>query len=733
MKKLLFLLTLIGLGYYTPAQNFEWAKRMGGGSIDIGYSITVDSAGNVYTAGYFQGTVDFDPGAGFVYLTSAGSDDIFVSKLDASGNFVWAKNMGGTSGDRGYSISLDASGNVYTIGYFSDIADFDPGAGSVNLTSAGSTDIFVSKLDASGNFVWVKRMGGIGVDLGNSIAVDGSGNVYTTGIFEGTVDFDPGTGTADLVTAGLDDIFVSKLDASGNFVWAKNMGGTITDQGYGIVVDDSGNVYTTGVFTGTTDFDPGAGTANLTSAGNWDIFVSKLDASGNFVWAKNMGGTSTDRGNSIAVDSSGNVYTTGYFYGTTDFDPGAGIVNLTSAGSADIFVSKLDASGNFVWAKKLGVLSDDYGISIAIDSSGNIYTTGKFQGTVDFDPGAGTVNLTSAGSIDIFVSKLDASGNFVWAKNMGGTGSDLGNSIAVDAARNVYTTGKFTGTADFDPGAGTINLTSAGSDDVFVSKLSQCVSTIGTDIQTACDSLTWIDGNIYISNTNTPVFTIINGAVSGCDSLVILNLTINATSSTDVQTACDSLTWIDGITYTSSTSIPTLTLANAAGCDSVVALNLTITTIDNTTSLNTDTITANETVAIYRWLNCDSNNVVIAGATAQNFTPSATGNYAVEITVGACIDTSACINVIITNIEELTPTGIKIYPNPINDKIVIELANFSPKTQLNIVSIEGKTVYTNNTINTNKVVVDAADWSKGVYFVTVINDISSNTLKLIKE
>jgi len=453
------------------AQSYQWAKSMGGNDEDVGTSIAVDGSGNVYTTGYFWGTVDFDPGVGTFNLTSVGFHDIFISKLDAAGNLLWAKSMGGADDDWGLSIAVDGSGNVYTTGYFRGTADFDPGAGTYNLTSVGESDIFISKFDASGNFLWAKSIGGTYFDHGKSIAVDGSGNVYTTGSFQGTADFDPGAGTYSLTSAGVYDFFILKLDAAGNFLWAKNIGGTSDDHCNSIAVDGSGNVYTTGSFRGTVDFDPGAGTSNLTSAGNSDIFVSKLDAAGNFGWAKNMGGTNFDEGNSIAVDGSGNVYTTGYFRGTADFDPGVGTNNLTSEGYFDIFISKLDVAGNFVWAKSMGGSFQDEGYSIALDGSGNVYITGYFQGTVDFDPGAGTSNLTSAGSRDIFNSKLDSAGNFLSANSMGGTDNDLANSIAVDGSGNVYTTGTFVGTVDFDPGAGTSNLTSAGSADIFILKL----------------------------------------------------------------------------------------------------------------------------------------------------------------------------------------------------------------------------------------------------------------------
>src|SRR5262249_53962909 len=158
------------------------------------------------------------------------------------------------------------------------------------------------------------------------------------------------------------------------------------------------------------------GISNLTSAGSNEIFVSKLDSAGNFVWARRLGGTGNDQASRIAVDGSGNVYSTGFFSGTADFDPGAGTHNLVSAGDTDIYVSKLDSAGNFVWPPRLGSTSTDIARGIAVDGSGNAYTTGYFNATVDFVPGAGTHNLASAGNTDIYVSKLDSAGNYVWAR-----------------------------------------------------------------------------------------------------------------------------------------------------------------------------------------------------------------------------------------------------------------------------------------------------------------------------
>jgi hypothetical protein len=455
------------------SMSLVWAKGMGGTGDDRGWCITVDTSGNVYTIGVFHEIADFDPELSTFNLTSAGICDIFVQKLNFSGSMAWAKRVGGTNWDEGYGIAVDNSGNVYTTGYFCDTVDFDSGPDSFNMISAGHGDIFVQKLNDAGNLVWAKRMGGKKFDFGYSIAVDTSGNVYTTGVFSSdTVDFDPGPGTFNLISAGW-DIFVQKQDVDGNLVWAKRMGGASDDWGESITLDPSGAVYTTGYFQDTTDFDPGPSTYNLTSAGGFDVFVQKLDPAGNFVWAKNMGGPNNEEGYSIAVDSEGNVYTAGYFMGTADFDPGPDTFNLTSAGRWDIFIQKLDAAGNLVWAKRMGGQGDDWAYSLAVDATGNVYCAGGFQDTVDFDPGQDTFNLTSAGGNDIFIQKLDSDGKFVWAKKMGGPGNDYAHSIAIDATGNIYATGVFSGTANFDPGTDSVNLISAGDYDVFVLKLSQ--------------------------------------------------------------------------------------------------------------------------------------------------------------------------------------------------------------------------------------------------------------------
>jgi hypothetical protein len=442
--------------------------------------VTVDLAGNVYTTGYFQGTADFDPGAGVAQLTSLGEHDIYLTKSDPSGNLFWAKRIGGLGQDFAQAIRIDATGNIYLAGGFADTVDFDPGVGVTNLKATGTVSIFVSKLDANGNLLWAKTMEGSELGYVTGIEVDSTGNVYTTGEFSQTVDFDPGAGSTLLTSSGETDIFVSKLDSTGNFVWAKSVGGNFSDSVKALALDTSGNLYITGDFQGTADFDPGTAVVNLSAGSSASAaFITKLDGTGNLVWSKQLGGLGASIGGSrvfsyaIQVDNTDNVYTAGSFFGTADFDPGAGITTLTGTEfSEDIFISKLDATGNFVWVKQIGNSGADAAIDLRVDSASSLYVTGRFSGTVDFDPSAATKALTSAGQGDVFVGKFASDGSLLWVKGMGGNATDIATGLHLDQVGSVYTVGYFRGSADFDPGAAAALLEGGTTLNFFLSKLS---------------------------------------------------------------------------------------------------------------------------------------------------------------------------------------------------------------------------------------------------------------------
>jgi hypothetical protein len=378
----------------------------------------------------------------------------------------WVKQWGGSDNDGAIAFKLDNAGNFYVAGWYYAAADLDPGPGTFNAVNQGMRDIYISKFDPSGNLVWAKTQGGSGTDIIFDITLDASGNIFTTGHFNGVADFDPGPGSYTLgaTNGNFTESYICKQDPQGNFLWAKKFGNSLGYGAYRLKLDPSGNIYITGIFEGTGDFDPGAGTYNMTAVGNEDAFILKLDAIGNFLWARQIGNTGWNHGLRLDVDVAGNVYAAGEFTGTADLDPGPGSFNATSAGGLDIFLIKLNTSGNFVWAKTFGGSSPDDPTNVVVAPSGNIYLTGIYSSAnVDFDPGPGVFNLPFNGWVDIFYMKLDANGNFVWCKGIGGAEYDSPESLVLDASENLYMGGRFRVTTDFDPGPGTFTMSSLGS------------------------------------------------------------------------------------------------------------------------------------------------------------------------------------------------------------------------------------------------------------------------------
>lgn len=365
--------------------NFRWTRQAGGPGFDGGRSIVVDASGSVFLTGDFAGTAQF----GDIVLTASGEKDAFVCKLDAGGNFLWASRAGGFDDTMGMSIALDSAGNCYIAGLFSGSATF----GSTTLVSQGYEDAFLARLDVDGNFIWARRAGGCDSDMGNDLSVDNAGNCLLTGGFSHSADFGPFTLTSE---GEYSDLFVCKLDAEGNFLWARQAGGEFSvTAGCGIAADAAGNSYVTGVFQGSASF----GDTTLTSGTGMNNFVCKLDPSGNFGWARQAGWTSYSLFyGDIAVDGAGNCCVTGAFQVSADFGP----ITLTSNGATDIFACALDPAGNFLWARQAGSSGTDWSCDLSVDAAGNCCVTGMFTGTASFGP----TTLASSGGADIFIARL---------------------------------------------------------------------------------------------------------------------------------------------------------------------------------------------------------------------------------------------------------------------------------------------------------------------------------------
>ncbi len=488
-KALLLLLFSFATCYLSgQAPQFDWAIHHGGPFIDLSHTIATDRWENVYVAGEFLTTVDFDPGPDSLEITALGMIDIFLYKLNTEGHLEWASSITGFNLEFCHHMITDSLGNIYMAGLFEGFVDFDPGPGTNILSASGGTDMFVLKLDTNGSLIWVRKIGGLSGEEANGIGVDDEGNVYTTGNYSHTVDFDPGPGVFNLSTGSfmVSDLFVLKLNSDGDFEWVISIDGQIRPQSnHALVLDEANNLYISGLFNETVDFDPGPDQFELPSIGGDNPFLLKLESDGQFQWVKRWYEShlfSQIEVRHFTVDESGNAYLTGQFDDTLDVDPGPDTHLLV--GDLDLFVLKLDAAGDFAWAKAVGNEFDTWGNAITIDDNNYPYITGTFDGTVDFDPGPGTFNLSDAST---FILKLDSGGDFAWATAFGdGAGGYL---ISVDMSYNIYTSGRFDDTVDFDPGPGVFELTSNGNIDVFVHKINQCnaipqISSIGPGLPT---------------------------------------------------------------------------------------------------------------------------------------------------------------------------------------------------------------------------------------------------------
>ncbi len=483
MKKILFWIFFIFL--WSPSYSevgLSWAKKFGSTLADQGYSIVTDSNGNSYITGYFSGTTDFDPGSANYNVTSNGNWDFFILKLNNAGDFVWVKTIGGLAYDYGNKIILDNSNNIFITGSFNGNVDFDPDSvGTYEINTVGNLGGFILKLNSQGDFIWAKSILGINGGSGmysNDLVFDFKGNIITTGVFYGTMDFDPNANVFSLTSSSPTltynhDIFVLKLDSLGNFIWAKSMFGPSNDMSYSIDVDGTNSLYLTGFFHDSVDFDPGPNTNYLYATGYSSSYLCKLNENGGFIYAKSFlgGTTSTIISRSVSIDNIGNVLLCGSFEGTIDFDPNIGVNNLSSTGGST-FILKLDSSSNLIWVKQI---TNSLATEIDVDELNNIYCTGFFSGNVDFDPGIDTFYLSASGTNGMLVNKLLPNGDYSWAKAFGYSPSQVAkNSIFVKSNDQVFCTGGFEGWADFDPdSANSQFLTSNGERDIFVLKLNQ--------------------------------------------------------------------------------------------------------------------------------------------------------------------------------------------------------------------------------------------------------------------
>jgi len=433
--------------------------------------VTMDAAGNTYVVGYFNQNVvpaDLDGAGPAPAMTSVAISDGFVAKFDPNGNFLWLRELEGTLAAivNANAVTIDpATGDVIFAGHSMHAVSLSDGVSTLNLSAAGQNAAFVIRLTSDGTIVWgraTQESGAFDGATASDVAVGGTGTIYVTGRFNGAIDFDPGAPTDSYTTAaGENQAFVWSLNASGDYLGTDHILGA--DESYGESIAARGDglggdeIWFTGYFQGTTNR-----LVSLTSVGDWDAFLVKLSHSaGTFTseFETRFGAEGPDSGTSVAIGPDGSVVAGGYFQFEVDFDIApARAFSLTSGGDGDGFLVKLAADGSFLWARQIGGYGADAVNGVALDEAGNIYTTGFFEGFVDFDPLDGAY-IGHAPIVSAYVARYSAAGSFGWVSTLDGGPNDYsyGGAVATRGGRVASVGSAYSqlGGLDFDPSEGT--------------------------------------------------------------------------------------------------------------------------------------------------------------------------------------------------------------------------------------------------------------------------------------
>ncbi len=385
-------------------------------NINYATSIFVDKYNNLLILGDYHGTVDVDPSPNVFNLTSVGGgDNTFLVKLDSAGNFIWAKNFEFEIpyGGNNKFCTTDTSNNIFLCARFSGSVDVDPSANIYTISSPGGS--FILKMDSNANFIWAKILDG-GADI-NHIIVDNSNKIYISGAIVGSADIDPSSNVYNLdgqtcLGSTYPHPFIVNLNDTGDFIWGQLYGNSCNYGECKIIKDTDDNLYVTANsnYLGAIDFDLGTGVVNLPASINaYGTFLAKYDSNNMLIWVKEIKNIGY---RDFLTDNQSNIYLTGIFSGTQDFDPGSNVYNLQANGYSDLFILKLNNMGDFVWVTQLGEQynTNGYGIgynpfSILLDNNNQVYGVGNFKDTVDFDPTPNVFNISAIGMSDIIFFK----------------------------------------------------------------------------------------------------------------------------------------------------------------------------------------------------------------------------------------------------------------------------------------------------------------------------------------
>lgn len=533
----------------------SWATQTSSTNVSPSGGVSALADGSSISVGYFRGAVTVGTGPGAVTLTSTGTQDCYVVKLDADGAVDWASQAGGVSAScAATAVSASADGSAIVTGEFSGSVAF----GSTTLTATG-TDGFVAKISAQGAWVWGAAIDGTGSSgaqgLGVGALADGSGVV--TGYYRDTTTFGSGAGSITVSgNASHNWTFVAKVSATGTFAWVATGGGTANlTEGWGVNVLADGSSIITGRYGDAPTFGSGPGAITLPAAAAQDAFVAKVDAAGGWTWATQAGGTGNDRGRAASALADGSAIVVGDFRGPASFPTASSPIILPgSASTIDAFVARIDPSGDFVWATQAGdSVATDTAFGVSALASGAAVVTGYFRGSVAF----GSTTLTTANNAEAFLAQVDPDGSFEWAVNpVGSSGSsDLGLGVSTTSGGAAIMVGRFNRSVTF--GSTTLTSGTAGTQNSFFAKYA-----LPATVPDAPGGVTAVagDGKATVSWT----------APSSDGGSAITSYTVTATpggaTCTTTATSCTVTGLTNGVRYTF-----TVTASNAQGVSAASA------------------------------------------------------------------------------------------------------------------------------------------------------------------
>lgn len=757
----LFLLLLFPYLIQGQSASYQFTKifdNVGSWQLNGALDNEIDEDGNTYIVGFFSGSTDVDPSANSEVLVCSVGIGMYLTKFDPNGNLLWAKSwIPGTATSRiwGYSMGVDSSNNILLTGSFTESVDMDPNAGVQNATTVnGNSGVYVLKLDSNGNYIWHKRMASTGLSgsdcSGKALKIGSQNKIYITGDFQLTVDFDPNAGVNNLTSFSTTDkdAFVLALDSLGNFQWANGFGGNADDAGLAVALDQDEQVVVTGKFAQSCDFNTGTGVFNVNSNGLTDVFISKFNVNGTWLWTKTTGGNLDDDGSTVLIDENNFIYVGGTFQNTMDINTDAATQNITALGVGDQFILKLSNLGGFVWGKQIGGLNDDRLICGAVNSSQEFVFAGMTSFDLDIDPTGGTTIInstkTDAGTMVI----LDSLGNLLDYHYLVGNYSYM-NAIA---SRNdqLVAVGYYEATCNFDPtGINTTFTVGTGDRESYFIKFNQCVPT--RDIQTisACGSYLVPNTSDIVSNSDTLIYNYLD--INGCDSIKEYRITIfdlpNVQANCDDTSVCEgneillfgmgaqNYTWnnniTDNITFIPSSDLTcVVTGTDTNGCTNSDTLEIVFYPqpiidlgADVQTSQTNYTIDAGIGWSTYLWNTAE---------TSQTITISQSGNYSVTIT-----DNNGCSNSDTIAIDFLAGLSafendmVAVFSNPTLNQISIKTAFEMHNAILLVYSMDGKMV-----LNVKDIYGDhwtsgnIANFAPGIYLVELYDNSDIYTLKI---